>query len=302
MWPQAEFEGPSRSSAAHRAFVALALVPAASALRLPGTCLPSRRSGRPVAQVSPEGDAKDAASTAKDAAATDASAAALSRGRQALEQYRATAEAQTGATIPKPVSRWDERARAGVRKKLQPWLPNLAVLRRDLKPALKGFGFTQKEKARAYLQQRPPFPGAQTDLRPPHTCCLPCQAAEHRTRLSRTAPQRTVPASAHRIPSRTASYGYQAATMCIQAVTLCIPATVHRTPSPTASPAASLASCQVGKVAPPYVTVMHGARYARSAPTLAASHGPVGRPRAAVQSFAGGVGVVATLVFPAQAS
>ena len=39
----------------------------------------------------------------------------------------------------------------------------------------------------------------------------------------------------------------------------------------------------------------------RSAPTLAASHGPVGRPRAAVQSFAGGV-VVATLVFPAQAS
>ena len=31
------------------------------------------------------------------------------------------------------------------------------------------------------------LPGAQTDLRPPHTCRLPCHAAEHRTRLSRSA-------------------------------------------------------------------------------------------------------------------
>jgi hypothetical protein len=77
--------------------------------------------------------------------------------------------------------------------------------------------------------------------------------------------------------------------MCTQAVTLCIPASAHRTPSPTASPAASLASCLVKKVAPPHVTVVHGARYARGAPTLAAAHGPVGRPGAAVQSFAGGV-------------
>ena len=159
------------------ALVAFALVPAASALRLPATRLPARRSGRPVAQVSPEGDAKDAASTAGFGGprpATDAkAAAALSRGRQALEQYRATAEAQTGATIPKPVLRWDERARASVRKKLQPWVPNLAVLRRDLKPALKGFGFTQKEKARAYLQQRPPFSLSRRSDRPQTAAHLP---------------------------------------------------------------------------------------------------------------------------------
>ena len=134
------------------ALVAFALVPAASALRLPATRLPARRSGRPVAQA--DGDAKDAASAAgAPRQATDAeAAAALSRGRQALEQYRATAEAQTGAAVVQPVLRWDERARASVRKKLKPWVPNLTVLRRDLKPALKGFGFTEKEKARAYLQ------------------------------------------------------------------------------------------------------------------------------------------------------
>ena len=157
------------------ALVAFALVPAASALRLPATRLPARRSGRPVAQALPDGDAKDAASAAgAPRQATDAeAAAALSRGRQALEQYRATAEAQTGATIPKPVLRWDERARASVRKKLQPWVPNLAVLRRDLKPALKGFGFTQKEKARAYLQQQPPFFLSRRSDRPQTAAHLP---------------------------------------------------------------------------------------------------------------------------------
>ena len=77
--------------------------------------------------------------------------------------------------------------------------------------------------------------------------------------------------------------------MCTHAVTLCISASAHRTPSPSASPAASVVSCRVGKVAPPHVTLMHGARYARSAPTLAVSHGPVGRPRAAVQCVARGV-------------
>ena len=148
------------------ALAALALVPVSSALRLPATRLPttrlsSRRSGRPVAQVSSDGDAKDAASTTGFGVPKDLEAeAALSRGQQALEQVRAKAEAQAGAIIPKPVLRWDERARASVWQKLQPWVPNLDVLRRDLKPALKGFGFTQKEKARAYLQQRPPFPGS----------------------------------------------------------------------------------------------------------------------------------------------
>ena len=115
-----------------------------SALRLPATRLPSRRSGRPVAQVS-SGDAE------KDAAkATDANAAALSRGQQALEQIRATAEAQAGATVPAPL-RWDQRARASVWQKLKPWVPNLAGLRRELESniALKGFGLTQSEKARA---------------------------------------------------------------------------------------------------------------------------------------------------------
>ena len=116
-----------------------------SALRLPATRLPSRRSGRPVAQVS-SGDAE------KDAAkATDANAAALSRGQQALEQIRATAEAQAEATVPAPALRWDQRARASVWRKLKPWVPSVAGLRRELESniALKGFGFTQREKARA---------------------------------------------------------------------------------------------------------------------------------------------------------
>ena len=116
-----------------------------SALRLPATRLPSRRSGRPVAQVS-SGDAE------KDAAkATDANAAALSRGQQALEQIRATAEAQAEATVPAPVLRWDQRARVSVWRKLKPWVPSVAGLRRELESniALKGFGLTQSEKARA---------------------------------------------------------------------------------------------------------------------------------------------------------
>ena len=114
-----------------------------SALRLPATRLPSRRSGRPVAQVS-SGDAE------KDAAkATDAHAAAVSRGQQALDQLRATAEAQAGATVPAPVLRWDQRARASVWQKLKPWVPNFSGVRRELRSELEKFGLTQSQKARA---------------------------------------------------------------------------------------------------------------------------------------------------------
>lgn len=114
-----------------------------SALRLPATRLPSRRSGRPVAHVS-SGDAE------KDAAkATDANAEAISCGQQALEQLRAAAEAQAGATVPTPVLRWDQRARDSVWQKLQPWVPNFSGVRRELKYSIKNFGFTQSEKARA---------------------------------------------------------------------------------------------------------------------------------------------------------
>ena len=149
------------------AFVVLALVPASSALRLPATRLPSRRLGKPVAQVSPNGDG--AASTAGKGVGsprrTDA-AAALRRGQQALEQSRATAKAQARATVvPAPVLRWDERARASVWRKLQPWVPNLAVLRREMKPALKRVGLTQNEKARAHVTcSSGPYPAVAAPL------------------------------------------------------------------------------------------------------------------------------------------
>ena len=99
---------------------ALLLIPASSALRLPATRLPFRRSGRPVAQASPDDHAEDAASTVGKGFGpprqpTDLeTVAAVSRGQKALDAMREQAgapmvpKAEPEAYIPTQ----EEKARA----------------------------------------------------------------------------------------------------------------------------------------------------------------------------------------------